>query len=1327
MIMSRRLTKEEVDAQFEQFLKESVSDDSVDLGGPDKQPHSKSNQKPTVRQDEALSGGGSAAARLESQISLRKSESIQEEDEEAEGIHSKEEDLVLRDNKDTEGSAMVSTVYMSAVGLDTLEEEKEKARFFAQLEAGASSTIDYSKLNRELDSTSSTPANNYRSVEEAEEPVEQGGGDDHSKARGTGMISPAFTGYSEDFEDDEDVKVPLEEKSTTASVLARVSFYDSLDEAGEEERKKNTVESLNRGQSYAQSGASELEALQEAYRQVHVVEDSDDHGPHTSSLEVRWSINRPLSPSSPPQHAQQSLQPVSTSESELPTAEELMRLLRPEADQIRGFTLQPVSVVEPNQEKTSRGLERRFPDESQHPAAAAINGARESTSHPISAAHPPNKDLICSIRAEVDKLMQDHTKSSSVTSSHTGKTKKHPASRGSLTFPSCTSSMRQATTAPIRDKRLDGRRAVTSRSSGISRGSATPAKTQSAVSSQCPHRATSTKNHEDCWDCTEPGVKVRNELVASVQSLVAVLQQQIDATKHQDSAQEVRETRLKQLLPQISTGHDSSVLEELRTQLALKERELQMMKAGAEELNSLRQQNYLLQSKLRSAEEASQKKRWVEAADVAADEKFQQIDKEIKEQEALIKGYQQENEKLYLQMKAQQAKSKANEEAMFKENQRLLNELASTREQLNKTSRPVGNICLTDHTPRIADLLAQINTLQTNEAKMSEDVHKLKQEKQALEVDLQLIKKERDLAKARAISTSGKQTFEMRVLEDRHQEEVTALKKKLQWFAEKQEKLDRDAGRLKAATAEIHQLREQVEKLKQEVGKRNSWQRKARDKFVDLKRMKDLERQVKELEQILRSRNPNSLPALIYAAATSASHEDLDAGKMSSSSRITALLERRIQRLEAELENHDEEAKRSFQVMEQQFHRVKLRYEQQICELEQQLQRKQQVEAAAESESSVLQALEEELYRVKQSHKQKEKSLHEQIESLQQQLKQKALLSPGRHQRQAEAAFGVRLERLNQELAKKTRIIQELSCTVDRLKKERRNMPSAPNTRAERRSTESKRQQPGLPKTHGLLTAGEETFPAALCEKTYQPTVFTGSHISEVLQENEALKKQVELLLLQSEQEKEALKADAAQAKQQLSRLTEEFEEQLSTMKAEHFRVLDHLRATHALEHSDSKVAELTNKLSTQEIMMNHLDKQLKEMQGCKEALKISRRREDALQTQLTKLLQELKEAKEASSSEVKLLCTLERKILNMELRHQHREKELQQVLRGAWQTPGDDLQSELEHWRCLAQDKSREMDAFRLELDSILDILRHLQRQGVVLPTPELAIPQRS
>lgn len=39
---------------------------------------------------------------------------------------------------------------------------------------------------------------------------------------------------------------------------------------------------------------------------------------------------------------------------------------------------------------------------------------------------------------------------------------------------------------------------------------------------------------------------------------------------------------------------------------------------------------------------------------------------------------------------------------------------------------------------------------------MSEDIRRVKQEKQALEADLQLMKKERDLAKARATSASGK-------------------------------------------------------------------------------------------------------------------------------------------------------------------------------------------------------------------------------------------------------------------------------------------------------------------------------------------------------------------------------------------------------------------------------------------------------------------------------------------------------------------------------------------------------------------------------------------
>lgn len=99
----------------------------------------------------------------------------------------------------------------------------------------------------------------------------------------------------------------------------------------------------------------------------------------------------------------------------------------------------------------------------------------------------------------------------------------------------------------------------------------------------------------------------------------------------------------------------------------------------------------------------------------------------------------QENEKLYLQLKALQAKSKANEEAMFQANQRLLNELALTRsdhwlrsshtfflqcficstesesaftfsrDQLSKSSWRVGSVLPVNCS---GDLLAQIRVLQ---------------------------------------------------------------------------------------------------------------------------------------------------------------------------------------------------------------------------------------------------------------------------------------------------------------------------------------------------------------------------------------------------------------------------------------------------------------------------------------------------------------------------------------------------------------------------------------------------------------------------------------
>lgn len=361
----------------------------------------------------------------------------------------------------------------------------------------------------------------------------------------------------------------------------------------------------------------------------------------------------------------------------------------------------------------------------------------------------------------------------------------------------------------------------------------------------------------------------------------------------------------------------------------------------------------------------------------------------------------------------------------------------------------------------------------------------------------------------------------------------------------------------------------------------------------------------------MRSRNPNSLPALILAAASvpdpsSFSSQPCPRG------RVTALLESRVQRLEAELEAHDEQSKRTLRTMEQQFQAVRMRYEQQISELELQLDQKPHTEQG--SDPVLVQSLREELRNEREVHKLRETALQNQLDSAQQQLKVKSHSSPSRHQRQAEAAFGLRLERLNQELSTKTRTIQDLSRTVERLQKERRTMLSVPVPKAETKRPTATNRATSLSQEQDT-----EVFPAmSACDKTYQPTVFTDTHISEVLQENEALRQKLGQIQSDSDREKEELHTALAQTREQLSRLQEEHSQQLSCLQTQSHREQAELRAAFALEHSQSTVAQLSSQLHTQQILVQHLQEQLSEAQSCRDALNLSQTREEALQKQVT-------------------------------------------------------------------------------------------------------------
>ncbi len=77
----------------------------------------------------------------------------------------------------------------------------------------------------------------------------------------------------------------------------------------------------------------------------------------------------------------------------------------------------------------------------------------------------------------------------------------------------------------------------------------------------------------------------------------------------------------------------------------------------------------------------------------------------------------------------------------------------------------------------------------------------------------------------------------------------------------------------------------------------------------------------------------------------------------------------------------------------------------------------------------------------------------------------------------------------------------------------------------------------------------------------------------------------------------------------------------------------------------------------------------------------------------------------------------LKDKIQTMETRHAQRERELQQIIQQSHQVVSPDIAEETDKWKRLLDMKNRETEKFRTELDAILEVLKELQRQGVVLP----------
>ncbi|NWV55950.1 CE162 protein, partial [Daphoenositta chrysoptera] len=1287
-----------------------------------------------------------------------------------------------RDSLETNDSVLASGPHQSimGVGLDTLEEQEEKEIFFAKLEREASSTIDYSRLNKELDSNDSVILAPFVRKENTEKEEES------AREEKSGS-------YSDDFEEETDTNPPLktegDQEEANIGMLAKVVLLDSQDSTIELQKVIETsdaapgehdqagevspVEMNEAGAFYGQT-TSDMEALHQAYHHIdQSLGDTDEQKLHNSAAAVSESLGQSIS-----QNNDIYAKNMSTVDSDLPTVEELMKTIKGHSYSIRNFDVDPESPVklvgntendlishspfEDPQSNTvwEKNLVEKFTREEGIFLQTSVNdnNFQRMTEKEIQTSEV-QPDILREKKGQGSLLSQGSKTKRALRSCSL----KNERSESMTTKPMSYKNIRSP--APLHKKKPShgphglvrssgyGKSSLLSKQSSPVNEKKTPKETFKNTCMKARSPADRAKSKETLFATriirsatNEPTLEGSINRVLSGQSVVSNLgHQDVDYNRqyHHDLAFSPIKScdRELYLLKRVQAAEEDlntarDLIQQLASKLSQEEKEMEakvveLKTQHEKELSRLGQENYVLQSKLRNMEEMAQEKRWTHyAATISvSEEKLAQIKKEIEDQEVIIQGYQQENERLYKQMKELQIQNKKNEERMFKENQCLKAELIDLREKIEKTnnrsrimqdSEPARNQSFTE-------LISELRAAQKEEAKLQEEIRRLKQDKQALEVDLVQAKKERDVAKVQIASASSEKSYEFKVMEESYKQEITHLKKRLQWYAENQDLLDKDAARLKDAREEIERLRLEVEKLRAEAGDQCVQQKKRlRDRAADAKRIQDLERQIREMEGILKRRYPNSLPALIYAAAAAEKTNDLSA-----KTNTVEFLERRIKKLETELEGKDDEAKKSLRAMEQQFQKIKIQYEQRLAELEQLLAYEfmnEKPKLNGDKASST--ELEQELQNLKETHQITVGNLQTEIENLKSQNSQLKLRSKNDNKdlesmdsKMKQGNTKDRLLKLNEELVSKNREIQDLTKTVEKLQKERMVMLSDNNLR---NKTNTNGNCTEVLKKNTSATDRRNSNNTEPClkifndDKIHKPHTFSDSHLLEVLQENAHLKEELERLSLEMSQQRVKSQAALAYSENNIRRMQEDTAEYIASLKASHQREVEKIVCQHAKEHSTSKVAELKNRVSAQEILIKHLQEQLGEQERRQEALLVSQIREQLLQKEVTKLLEELREARESQSPEMKHFLCLEKKIKHIESRHAEREHEIQKATQLAQHITEARQAQEVEKWRRLAQQKNQELEKFRMELDSILDVLRELQKQGVVIPAPD-------
>ncbi|CAF1115443.1 unnamed protein product [Rotaria sordida] len=245
----------------------------------------------------------------------------------------------------------------------------------------------------------------------------------------------------------------------------------------------------------------------------------------------------------------------------------------------------------------------------------------------------------------------------------------------------------------------------------------------------------------------------------------------------------------------------------------------------------------------------------------------------------------------------------------------------------------------------------------------------------------------------------------------------------------------------------------------------------------------------------------------------------------------------------------------------------------------------------------------------------------------------------------------------------------------------------------------------------------EKTRLAIMGSKPYQPDRFTQtlSSVETVHAENEQLKHLVEKLEHDSQQQYTELMhlRDDRQAAVVLA--IREKDDEILRLRQQHKLELQTIINEMSTNTTETRISDLLRKIELQDATIIHLKKLTENTDENARELAILRVRDDELRSTVHRLEQELADARTYHTPEMKHFQELQNKINQLEQRWYKRDKIKKDYTNSLIKQHDLDTNNDVNKLHAIIKQKNQEIERFHIELDSMLELLKTLKFQQLL------------